>query len=215
MVALTEPRPLRVDREPAGDWKVAEVLEHFRRGNQLSDDGEFAGALAEYDAALRSVPDDPAFLNNRGAALSRLGRDNDALAAYERVLLLSPDDPVALHNRGVALAQLGRYEEAVAAYDRALALVPDDAGTLANLGLALAHLGHYVKALAILNRSLEQRPGEAKVIAARRTILDNILRGLRRSGVVSWAGGKPQGSNPPIPITPGPPVSDYVIEDRW
>ena len=180
MVALTEPRPLLVDREPAGDWKVAEVLEHFRRGNQLSDDGEFAGALAEYDAALRSVPDDPAFLNNRGAALSRLGRDNDALAAYERVLLLSPDDPVALHNRGVALAQLGRYEEAVAAYDRALALVPDDA-----------------------------------VIAARRTILDNILRGLRRSGVVSWAGGKPQGSNPPIPITPGPPVSDYVIEDRW
>ncbi len=40
------------------------------------------------------------------------------------------------------------------------------------------------------------------------------LRRLRRSGVISWGGGKPKGSDPPIPITPGPPVSDYVIEDR-
>ena len=35
-----------------------------------------------------------------------------------------------------------------------------------------------------------------------------------RLGLGTWNGGKPKGSNPPIPVTPGPPISDYVIQDR-
>ena len=35
-----------------------------------------------------------------------------------------------------------------------------------------------------------------------------------RQGVANWAGGKPKGADPPIEITPGPPISDYVVEDR-
>ena len=30
----------------------------------------------------------------------------------------------------------------------------------------------------------------------------------------NWSGGKPMGTEPPVPITPGRPVSDYVVEDR-
>ena|SRR6476660_7994012 len=37
---------------------------------------------------------------------------------------------------------------------------------------------------------------------------------LVRQGKLLWEGGKPKGSHPPIEITPGPPISDYVIEDR-
>ena len=35
-----------------------------------------------------------------------------------------------------------------------------------------------------------------------------------REGLLSWAGGKPKGLDPLIEITPGPPISDYIIEDR-
>jgi len=35
-----------------------------------------------------------------------------------------------------------------------------------------------------------------------------------RNGEASWAGGKPKGLDPLIEITPGPPISDYIIEDR-
>jgi hypothetical protein len=58
------------------------------------------------------------------------------------------------------------------------------------------------------------RPDDAKTIARRRALVEKELRALARKGVISWAGGKPKGSQPPIPISPGPPVSDYVIEDR-
>src|SRR5687767_11438455 len=37
---------------------------------------------------------------------------------------------------------------------------------------------------------------------------------MMRIGLGKWGGGKPQGANPLIEITPGPPISDYIIEDR-
>lgn len=206
---------MRVARELAGGRRsVDRVVEHFRRGNSLFDDGDFAGALKEFQAALALVPDDPTILNNLGAALSLLGQHEDALAACKRTLLRNPDDSVTLYNLGVSLAQLRRYDEAVAAYDRALSFMPDDPGTLANRGLALAHLGHSAEALTALDRAIELQPDDQGLVSCRRKILQELLRGLRRRGVVSWAGGKPTGSHPRIPITPGPPVSDYVIEDR-
>ena len=36
----------------------------------------------------------------------------------------------------------------------------------------------------------------------------------RTAGDILKEKGKPQGSNPPVEVTPGPPVSDYVSEDR-
>jgi hypothetical protein len=35
-----------------------------------------------------------------------------------------------------------------------------------------------------------------------------------RHGIATWSGGKPRGTRNPVPITPGPYVSDYVVEDR-
>ena len=52
------------------------------------------------------------------------------------------------------------------------------------------------------------------VEAARRGVLDAILRRLAKRGFASWSGGKPKGSDPLIEITPGPPISDYIHEDR-
>jgi hypothetical protein len=35
-----------------------------------------------------------------------------------------------------------------------------------------------------------------------------------REGLGTWSGGKPKGTRRPVPVTPGPYVSDYIIEDR-
>ena len=40
------------------------------------------------------------------------------------------------------------------------------------------------------------------------------LRRLAKKGIISWSGGKPEGLDPLVKLTPGPDVSDYVIEDR-
>jgi len=48
----------------------------------------------------------------------------------------------------------------------------------------------------------------------RAEILKELLRRLARRGVVSWRGGKPKGYDGPIELTPGPPISQYILEDR-
>lgn len=205
MVALHTPEPL-LAREPRKDF-IKKVLTHFRQGNRLFDDGDPEAALREYEAALDLVPRDPTLLNNRGVALNSLGRHEEALATYDRLPNLDSKDAATAatwHNRGMTLAQLSRFDEAVAAYNRALEIVPEEAGTLANRGLALAHMGRYREALNDLDRALPLRQSDQKLASCRRMVLEELLRALDREGVLSWAGGKPAGSVPPIPITAGP-----------
>ncbi len=53
----------------------------------------------------------------------------------------------------------------------------------------------------------------ALLVPYREHQVDDLLRELVRAGRVSWAGGKPQGSQQP-PEVRGAPVADAVCEDR-
>ena len=66
----------------------------------------------------------------------------------------------------------------------------------------------------VAGRKQAKTGGPEIVQGVERDEVERVLRNLVKSGFASWAGGKPKGSDPPIEITPGPPVSDYVIEDR-
>jgi len=91
---------------------------------------------------------------------------------------------------------------------------PQSADPRIRKATALARKGAFFEAVAIARKLTTERPDDDEVRELRREILDMQLWDLVRRGVASWSGGKPTGSNPPIPITPGPPVSGYVIEDR-
>ena len=66
-------------------------------------------------------------------------------------------------------------------------------------------------ALAALPEDALQR---TDLRATRTLVVQGYLWRMVRMGLATWAGGKPKGSTPPIPVTPGPYISDYVIEDR-
>jgi tetratricopeptide (TPR) repeat protein len=57
----------------------------------LIEQGRFAEALEEADAALQQDPDFLLALGNRAWALEGLGRLEEAAAGYERVLAKNPD----------------------------------------------------------------------------------------------------------------------------
>src|SRR6266536_2369425 len=71
--------------------------------------------------------------------------------------------------------------------------------------LELASKKAFKQAVAILDRAIEERPDDSQAIAVRRRIVELQLWNMVDGGLASWAGGKPKGSHPPIPITPGPP----------
>jgi len=68
-----------------------------------------------------------------------------------------------------------------------------------------------IKLAAISAEDVAQRK---KTDKRRRQILEGYLWLMVREGKAEWSGGKPKGSKHPARITPGPPISDYIIEDR-
>jgi len=65
--------------------------------------------------------------------------------------------------------------------------------------------------LAALPDAPPERDGLSK---RREQISDGYLWRMVRLGLLTWSGGKPKGSKNPVKVSPGPYISDYVIEDR-
>lgn len=94
-------------------------------------------ALADCDAALKDIPDDPDYLADRALVLLRRG-DAEAVMAYSKVLARRPNEPSALYGRAIAESHKG--EAAKAATDRAAALRldPDTGSEYDRIGVEAA-----------------------------------------------------------------------------
>jgi tetratricopeptide (TPR) repeat protein len=113
----------------------------FNRGTELLNQGDFHGAIASYDNAIKIKPDDYEAWNNRGNARFNLGRFEDAIASYDNAIKIKPDFHEAWYNRGMALGNLGRLEDAIGSYDNAIKIKPDFHQAGNNRGVALRKLG--------------------------------------------------------------------------
>jgi hypothetical protein len=57
-------------------------------------------------------------------------------------------------------------------------------------------------------------PEREELEARRKKIVQGYLWLMVRDGKAAWSGGKPEGSNPLIELTPGPPIWQLVSEGR-
>ncbi len=90
--------------------------------------GDNAGAIAEYTSALKSKPNDPELLQRR-ASLETANRDYvAAISDYDDVISQNPKepDPDALMGRAMDYYYAGYYDKAQADADQAIALSPKD-----------------------------------------------------------------------------------------
>jgi tetratricopeptide (TPR) repeat protein len=85
---------------------------------------QYVAALAQYDAAAKLRPSDPAIQNGRGLAYKNLKQYPRALQAFQRALALDPSNAQVQNNVGVLYELLGNKAQAVTAYKKALALNP-------------------------------------------------------------------------------------------
>ena len=79
-------------------------------------------ALEELDRLLAEDPDNPAYLNLKGAVLSRIGDHGEAIAQFEGVLRQRPDNAMIWMSYGHALKTVGRQPDSIAAYRRSIDL---------------------------------------------------------------------------------------------
>ncbi len=107
-------------RPDAGETHLARA-QYLNFGRSDSD-----GALAELDAARRTLPNDPRIFELTGYILRRRGQQEEALHNLERAVELDPRNLFILPELWYSYANLRRHAEAIGALDRVLSIEPNN-----------------------------------------------------------------------------------------
>ena len=139
----------------------ASFMAHDNLGTILLDKGRFSEAMAEFEAALRTEPDDPEAHNGRGVVLMQSpDRLADAMAEFEAAVRFRPGYVEAHNNLGSVLMQTpGRAGDGIAEFETALRLQPGFVKAHLNLGIALLDVsGRRQDAIAEFETALRIQP---------------------------------------------------------
>ncbi|RPI45520.1 MAG: tetratricopeptide repeat protein [Betaproteobacteria bacterium] len=99
--------------------RSAEEKRYIDEGLQAARRGDFAAAVAAYNRALATNPDNAGILNWKGYALYRARAYPEAIATLERAASLAPRIAEIHYNLALALWKSGRRDDAVRALARA------------------------------------------------------------------------------------------------
>jgi serine/threonine-protein kinase len=119
--------------------------------------GDFAGAIAEYSAAIRIEPKSGSARYSRGLLYSALGKFNEAIADLDVVIKETPKASVYLV-RGDAHADAGHAKDALADYDSAIRDAPNSADGNIVEAKACARKGDYARAAARFDQARRRSP---------------------------------------------------------
>lgn len=64
---------------------------HIENGNMFFHSAKYSEAIAEYNVALQTTPNDPNILYNKGVSLMKLKRHNEAIICFDKVMELHPN----------------------------------------------------------------------------------------------------------------------------
>lgn len=135
---------------PANAWVWVEL------GNVRYDQGDTAGALAHYSAAL-AVEDYISAWANRAETWWQFRDGQRCSDDADNALRLDPQYAYAHEIKGRCLIDLGRADEALGYFDTAISLAPGYQSAYRNKLAALSALGRHEQVVAVADEAL--RPG--------------------------------------------------------
>jgi predicted O-linked N-acetylglucosamine transferase (SPINDLY family) len=137
---------------------IAQAESLLAEGNALEDRGDFAGALAKYEAARTACPEHARVPLNVANALRGLGRSDDAIRTLKDAVAAQPGNAAAHFNLGSLYLAQSRPAEAESAFRSALAADPAMAEAAVALAGVLESRGRVTDAEAALKQAIDAKP---------------------------------------------------------
>ena len=184
---------------------------YYNRGNTYAARGDLAGAIADYDEAIKLEPKNARALNNRGIARSDKGEFDAAIADFGAAIKHDARFASAYFNRANAYGAKGEADRAIADYTTAIkhnrrnvnAYIARGALHLAGGAAAKAQADMQVaarlerrNAYAVLWQDIAERRGKQKgVLAGGKGLKDVEMKGWPAPLLAMFAGElKPDGA---------------------
>lgn len=139
------------------------ATEHFQQGTRLADHGDHAGAIKEFEEAVRLEPGWLALHNDLGVELYLTGNPAAAVRELRTASDLDPSQGAVRVNLGFALYDLGKLDEAVTAWREALDRGATVADAYAGLALGLYKQGHADEAFQMYRKAIATDSAYARV----------------------------------------------------
>jgi tetratricopeptide (TPR) repeat protein len=153
----------------------------------LGMEGNYAGAVSEFDKAIAIKPDFAESYNNRGNTYSKEGNYTQAISDLTKAIALKPDYVAAYCNLGIVYDKQGDINKALLYYDKAIKIDPKYENVYYKRGLIFAKQGHFDQALSDLDRAIVLNPVNVEayvnrgVIYARESNLALALQDYNRA----------------------------------
>ena len=147
--------------------KAQQAQDRIKAGTAKAAQGDFTGAIADFDAAIAAQPDLAPAYYDRGSARDDKGDHDGAVADYSKAIELKPDLADAYFLRGKSLNNNADFAHAVADFSKVIELQPNSLDAYGYRAGAEINLGNLDGALADYNKAIEIKPGVAEIYSAR------------------------------------------------
>lgn len=147
---------------------------YFRRGNAWSDTLNFARAVADYDDAIRLVPNNALYFSTRANALHLDGQPDRALADFTEALRLEPENVTARRGRGLIFLDKGEFDSALGEMSEAIRLAPDIAMSHYARSMVYQQKGDFDRALVDIDEALRLQPDDQAALDGRCSVRGSL-----------------------------------------
>jgi tetratricopeptide (TPR) repeat protein len=136
--------------------QAAEGLRNLlKNGVQLTEEGKYPEAIAEFNKALQSRPDEPGIYAAIANAYTKLGKNDEALLSYQKAVSLNPNDPNLYKSMGMLLNSMGKIPEAQEAFKKSAELNPaSSAQDYYNIGVTMVNSGQAENAAEAFKKAI-------------------------------------------------------------
>ena len=153
---------------------------HYSLGMTLYLDGDYKGAISEFELALEADPDDPHLMSRFAQALSKAGYITRAVEMRQKAVELSPEDPALRYALARVYfdyrAQESMRLKAEAELEKTLELDPAHTGALLDLGQIYWETERWEDVIRVFSKLRQLDPTIVRAYLAEAQSLERLNR---------------------------------------